>query len=100
MTNEEEIGKYDNYTIWGTAQADVLGCGTYNYTVGNATSPLPPPNNNGTQTTPGVPMIPSPTGNPNGLPKTASSKSGADLMIAKVSGSLMLGVAGIFICFL
>jgi hypothetical protein len=92
-TNNILIGQYNNKTIWGTAQ-ESTPCGTYNYTIGNTTSPYLTPN---TTLTAGASITPSPTGDANG--NTAGMGTNEAGMI-KVSGTLMLGVAGIFILFL
>jgi hypothetical protein len=92
--NRLTIGQYNNNTIWGTSQVET-SCATYNYTIGNSTSPFLTPN---TTLAPGAAITPSPTGDANGNTAVLSTTSGAQL--AQVSGSVMLGVAGIFFFFL
>jgi hypothetical protein len=93
--NRVSIGQYNNLTIWGTAQMS-SNCATYNYTIGNTTSPQLTPN--ATQV-PGTAITPSPTGDAKGLTAVLSTTNNAG-RVAKISGSLILGVAAIFISYL
>ena len=93
VVNAIPIGQYNNKTLWGTAQ-ESTHCATYNYTIGNSTSPFLTPN---TTLAAGASITPSPTGDANGNTAVLGTNEAG---MAKVSGTLMLGVAGVFILFL
>jgi hypothetical protein len=80
-----KLGQFNNHTITGTGGVNV-GCGEYNFTIEGSSS---------ASTT----VVPSPS--KTGKPQVGSSSlgtSGASLV--RLSGSMMVGVAGIFVCFL
>lgn len=89
-TNRDIIGQYNNKTIWGTAQI-MTSCATYNYTIGNVTSPFLTPNKTLAS---GASITPSPTGDANGM---TAGLGKSDATLTKARGSLVLGVASIFL---